>query len=138
MKRINNASILILMFVFLMNSVIFSQKPKGKNIVEAELINNSIAALNHNIDGVVESALYVMLTIKNAFPERNFSVIEKQIEKLIINGDSPNIRYKAYLTSIYYKHYDWFKDVDLRDRENTASAFKSISERLNGIILASN
>lgn len=138
MKRIKNTSILILMFVFLMNSVIFSQKPKGKNELDTQLINKSIAALNHNIDGVVESALYIMLTLKNAFPERNLSEIEKQIDKLIINGDSPNIRYKAYLASIYYKHYNWFNDIKLDDRENTASAFKSISERLNGYILAAN
>lgn len=138
MKRLKNLLIVAMMLLLTMNSVIFSQKPKGKNELDTQLINKSIAALNHNIDGVVESALFIMLTLKNAFPERNLSEIEKQIDKLIINGDSPNIRYKAYLASIYYKHYNWFNDIKFDDRENTASAFKLISERLNGHILAVN
>ena len=86
----------------------------GQNNLNPEKINqNFIKGLTHENPGVVESSIKIVIFMKAAYPEADYSDIIDQLEDLITEGANKNIRLKALIASDYLRNfgqYNWLKD----------------------------
>ena len=97
---------------------------------------NYAKALKSDNDGMVESAIFHSMKYKLYHPEQNISVVEKQIEKLVDNGKSQAIRYKAYLASEFMQNETLMSRIKKADYKDAEEFFKMLSEELSTNLLA--
>lgn len=71
-----------------------------ERLTEAEA--NYANGLASDNDGLVESSLYYALQLRLMYPERDFSRLEKAVDKLVANGRTTAIKYKALLASTVF------------------------------------
>ncbi|KAA3618583.1 MAG: hypothetical protein DWQ05_06390 [Calditrichaeota bacterium] len=64
-------------------------------------------------EGVVESSLLFILQLTAAFPEKNYAVLEEKIDSLAAQAQSENVRYKAFIVSIFVKNPAWLAEVKI-------------------------
>jgi hypothetical protein len=72
--------------------------------LEKGLIHN----LNSDVKGVVESSLYNAVNYKIAYPEFNSERVNEILARIVNEGETHSLRYKAYLSLAYYKNPDRF------------------------------
>lgn len=74
---------------------------------EKELFNRLERGLVHNlksdVKGVIESSLYNAISYKIEYPEFDSEKVKEIISRIVLEGESHSLRYKAYLTLAYYK-----------------------------------
>ena len=69
-------------------------------------------SLNSDNEGIVESALFYVLKFKLTYPGLDVSEIGERINEVAQNGDTPEIRYKAYIAVNYLNNPDWLINVN--------------------------
>jgi hypothetical protein len=124
---------LILTLIAAVSFAAFAQTEKTVESAPA----NYIKALKSDNDGMVESAIFHSLKYKLYYPEQNTSDLEKQIEKLVENGKSNEIRYKAFLANEFMHNDTLMKGIQKADYKDAAEFFKMLGEQLNEHLLAS-
>ncbi len=96
-----------------------------------------VQALFHENPGVVESAMKCLVRLKMDNPKINCERELKQIDYLAVNGMTPSIRYRAFLTGMYMRHSDMIPKQDkYQQMRNDDEFFISLSTDLNSHILA--
>ena len=60
-----------------------------------------VISLGYDNIGVVESALYCVVTLHYEFPHRDFRRIKEAVDDLSMNSETPLIRYKANVAKMY-------------------------------------
>ena len=105
---------------------------------EKRCVDQIQSALKSENEGVVESAIFISLSLKNYFPETNIGKIVNKINDLVTDGSTPVIKYKAQLASLYFTYPALFSDIKISSKGNPDAYFKMISERLVNTSLASN
>jgi hypothetical protein len=123
-----------LMVVILFSANLFAKS----NPAEKRCVDQIQSALTSENQGVVESAIFVSLSLKNYFPEVNFGKVVNKLNDLVADGGTPVIKYKAQLASLYFSYPALFSDIKINTKENPDTYFKMISERLVNNSLASN
>ncbi|MEX0646437.1 MAG: hypothetical protein WEA56_08270 [Balneolaceae bacterium] len=68
--------------------------------------------LSSDVNGVLESTFYNAVSFKIIYPEFSSNKVLDKIRKVALEGDSHQLRYKAYLTLAYYTNQDQFSSPE--------------------------
>jgi hypothetical protein len=108
----------------------FSTVEKHRATDLAKVVCSYTAALKTGNDGVIESALSHLVRMKLFVPEMQCPELRQEIARLAMNGATPTIRYKAYLTSLVFDAPQLFKAESARNYEGPEELFTSVASRL--------
>ena len=97
---------------------------------------NYNVALKHEVQPVVESAIFNIMALKSFYPDYNYNQLIKTLEQLIENSSSETVRYKAFLALTYIKNSRWFPQYQFLGEINQEIIFKDISEKINHKLLS--
>jgi hypothetical protein len=93
-------------------------------------------ALRSDIDGVVESSITYATVLRIAAPQLNMNAIRAEINDLAANGETPVIRYKAYLATIVFQDPQEFESavgsVSPESNQFFSTVADQVSKRLFG------
>lgn len=101
-----------------------------------------VFGLGSDVKGVVESTLHNAISYKVAYPEFDSEKALQRINRIAVEGDTHNLRYKAYLTLAYYKNQELFDTPEtlmtVIDNRNQDKIFFYLQEELQSSQLTSN
>ena len=97
---------------------------------------NFINTMDSDINSLVESAIFNMIIFKSKYPEWNYKDIQNKLNKLAVDGNSLQIRYKAQLVSMFISNPEMFQNIEVIDKDNPAKYFRLISDKLQNEIVA--
>jgi hypothetical protein len=123
---------LILALIVAVSFAAFAQTEKTVESAPA----NYVKALKSDNDGMVESAIFHSLKYKLYYPEENTAKLEKEIEKLVENGNSDAIRYKAFLAAEFMQNYTLMNRIKKADYKDAGEFFKMLGKELNEHLIA--
>jgi hypothetical protein len=126
---------IVLLFVF--TTGIFAQVPTAEQFIN-KAKKNYLLSMDSNYNSVIESAIFVSMEMKDRYPEFDYSKLVDRFNELAIEGNTPTLRYKAQLASLYFNFYPMFSDIKIVNKENPEMFFKKISERLEQLPVAVN
>jgi hypothetical protein len=104
-----------------------------ERLTEAEA--NYANGLASDNDGLVESSLYYALQMRLTFPERDFTRLEKAVDKLVANGRSVGIRYKALLASTVFAAPGIIDRGSVEDIADSDRLFSVVANQLESKLL---
>lgn len=130
MKTKNGTKLLIAIILFGVSTASLAQEPTERKSFQDRIIKNALVAMNHELPSMVESSLFVVIEVKNKFPNEDYRKIIDKLNDLAENGKTMSIRYKAQLASLYYKYQDEFKEIDFKQVDNPDKCFKMISGKV--------
>lgn len=138
MKTLRLTGLFLVLFLLTATTKSFAQGPEvnTKFIDKAKV--STLYSLKSDYNSIVESTMFVLLQLKNRFPESDYNKLVNKLNELALEGETPTIRYKAQLTSLYYNFYNLFSDINITDRENPEQYFSLIANKLENKSLASN
>jgi hypothetical protein len=112
---------------------------KNYSAADMERLDKSYAnSLSYPNNNVVESALATVTMIKLDVPADEFSLITEKIDDLVTSGETPVIRFKAYLAEMVFSDPGMFREEAVRQYENTDALFSALAERMTKTLLSSN
>ncbi len=79
-----------------------------------------IKCLNNYHQGVVESAIFCVVKMKNSHQDVAYNKIIRVLNRLSHSGDNAAIRYKANLANIYLKNETLMAKLDLSEANDGA------------------
>lgn len=123
---------LILILILAVSSAAFAQTEKAIENAPA----NYLKALKSDNDGVVESALFHSMKYKLYYPEQNTAKLERETEKLVENGNSDAIRYKAFLANEFMQNNTLMNKIEKADYKDAGEFFKMLGKELNEHLIA--
>lgn len=133
MKAVKTIALLLVLLLF-GTSLNFAQTPEKTKLVTVNLLSS----LEHEVNGVVESSIYNTLFLQKYFPGADMNKVINKLNEVAKDSDSPSIRYKAQLASLYLAYYNNgelnFEDYKV-DREKL---FQKIAYELESSLLVSN
>jgi hypothetical protein len=87
-----------------------------KTTLDAKLADRLERSLLHGLSsdvyGIIESSLFNVVEFKIAYPEFSSERVERQISKIVSEGSSHSLRYKAYLTLTYMRNQSDFNSPE--------------------------
>jgi hypothetical protein len=98
---------------------------------------NYLKALKSDNDGMVESAIFHSVKYKMYYPEQYTAKLEKEIEKLVEDGKTEAIRYKAFLANQFMQNSNLLSKIEKDNYKDKDEFFKLLGEELNDYFLAS-
>src|SRR5690554_3781268 len=101
MKTVKSISLLFVL-LFLATGLNFAQGPEKTKLVTVNLINS----LEHEVEGVVESSIYNTLFLQKYYPDADINKVIKKLNDVAKDSESPSLRYKAQLASLYLAYYN--------------------------------
>jgi hypothetical protein len=111
---------------------------KNFSAADKERVDKNYAiALSADNNGLNESALAVVAMVKLDLPEEEFSMIKKEIDRLVTNGTTPVIRYKAYLAKAVFANPAMFKEEAARRYSDRDVFFSALAGRMTKVLLSS-
>lgn len=124
---------LSLLFVALLSVGLAAQSPE--NVKNAP--KNFEKALKSGNAGLVESAIFHSLKFMIFYPEQDVTKLKKQITRLVKEGETRNIRYKAYLASQFLNNPDLLATIEKEDYKDADRFFKMLGDTLQESVLVS-
>jgi hypothetical protein len=88
-------------------------------------------------DGINESALAVVAMVKLDLPADEFSMIKGEIDRLVTNGATPMIRYRAYLVKAVFANPAMFKEEAARQYSDRDEFFSALAGKMAKVLLSS-
>jgi hypothetical protein len=85
---------------------------------------------------IVECGLAQVAMLKLAQPNCKNNPIKNKVDELAIHGDTPAIRYKAYLTSMVFEHPELFVYEKYGSYNDGNELFTALAQRLQTEALA--
>ena len=101
----------------------------------AEAETNYANGLASDNDGLVESSLYYALQLRLMYPERDFSLLEKAVDKLVGNGRTTAIKYKALLASTVFASPSIIDRGSVEDIADNDRLFSVVANQLESKLL---
>jgi hypothetical protein len=128
------------MVVFLLlafSATIFAQTPKNEQLLNKAKVNY-LRTLNSDYNSIVESSIFITMEMKNRFPEADFDKLIDRLNELAVEGNTPTVRYKAQIASLFINFHGMFSDIKFTEKDNPEKYFKEISDRLTQFPVAVN
>jgi hypothetical protein len=92
-------------------------------------------ASNHN--GIIETSLAIVTMVKLDMPTSEFPKVKDEIDNLAIKGETPSIRYKAYLAGAVFANPAMFKEVTGHQYSNSDALFSAVADKMTKTLLSS-
>ncbi len=124
---------LSLLFVALLSVGLAAQS--AENLKNAP--KNYEKALKSGNAGMVESAIFHSLKFMLFYPQEDVAKLKKQITRLVKEGETRNIRYKAYLASQFLNNPDLLATIEKEDYKDADRFFKMLGDTLQESVLVS-
>lgn len=102
----------------------------------ARFERNFVSSLEYPADCIIEAGLAQVAMLKLAQPQTECNKLRRRVDELAIHGESPAIRYKAYLTSMVFDHPDLFVYEKYGEYESGEQLFTALAQRLEKEALA--
>lgn len=118
-----------LMLVFVFSTATFAQTLNQEQFINTAKANY-LRSLKSDVNGVVESTIFILIEMKERYPELNYNNVVEKLDELVSEGNTPTIRYKAQLASLYIKYTNVFAGLKIKDKSNPDGYFKELSNRL--------
>lgn len=125
--------LLTVFFAVMLSAAVFAQ---GAKVIE-KAPKNFENALKSDNDGLVESAIFLVVKFKLFYPEEDIKKVEKQIDRLVSDGSTGAIRYKAYLASEFLKNGELLANIAKEDYKDADGFFKMLADELENSLLVS-
>ncbi|HQV31684.1 MAG TPA: hypothetical protein PKV71_07400 [Calditrichia bacterium] len=122
----------IIFIVALLSINVFGQSQK---VLEAGVVNLE-KALASDVNGLVASGIYTIVKMKMAHPDLKMETLHHKMKKLVVNGATAEIRYKAALAVQYLENPWMFRDVKLAECQNPVAMFTRMATVLEEELLA--
>jgi hypothetical protein len=100
-----------------------------------KLERHLLVSLHHDVEGVVVTALREVAKIKLAQPNCSSDAIASRVRDLVREGDTPAIRYKAYLASIVLSAPHSFESEGWADFRSDEQFFTALARKLETLAL---
>ena len=111
---------------------------KNFSAADKERIDKNYAvAMSMDNDGINESALAVVAMVKLDLPADEFSMIKGEIDRLVTNGATPMIRYRAYLVKAVFANPAMFKEEAARQYSDRDEFFSALAGKMAKVLLSS-
>lgn len=138
MKEIRRTVLAIMISTLALSSTIFAaiSQPVNKKIEKAE--QGFLYAMSSEQAGVVENSIFISMELKCRYPEFEFKKVQAKLNALAVDGETPVIRYRAQLASLYYSNFSLFADIKIDDKDNPEKTFRAIIDRIENYRIASN
>lgn len=130
MKASKSVKVLTTVLILSVTTNLFAQNPSSQKSVINQITTNSLYGLKSDYSSVIESTLFVILQVKDRYPNANYDKLIDRLNELAIDGKTPSIRYKAQLASLYYNYHDLFAEIKFVEKENPDKYFKMIAEKI--------
>jgi hypothetical protein len=108
----------------------FSTLEKHRLTNLEKVVCRYVDALKSENAGVKESALSHLVRMKLFVPELRCPNAEQEIAALAIKGETPTIRYKAYLASLVFDMPQVFATEKIRNFEDPEHLFGNVATKL--------
>lgn len=125
---------LFVTMVVLFSMAVFAQSEK---VIE-NAPDNYLQALRAENGGVVESAIFHSLKFKLFYPEQNTDKLDRELSKLIKEGNTASIRYKAFLVTQCINCEELLTKIEKEDYKDADKFFTLIAQKVNNYLLAAN
>ncbi|KAF0151537.1 MAG: hypothetical protein FD143_1836 [Ignavibacteria bacterium] len=135
MKALRISTLAIVIGILTLSSTLFASETEKEKV--ERILKNFLFALQFDNTGVVESAILNSMELKARYPEYDFKRVQDKLNALAIDGETPVIKYRAQLASLYYSNYTLFGNITFEDKENPERIFSAIIDRLEHIHLVS-
>jgi hypothetical protein len=111
---------------------------KNFSAADKERIDKNYAvAMSMVNDGINESALAVVAMVKLDLPADEFSMIKGEIDRLVTNGATPMIRYRAFLVKAVFANPAMFKEEAARQYSDRDEFFSALAGKMAKVLLSS-
>ncbi len=126
------------MMTVVFTSAMMAQTYSSSNISKAERgKKNYMMGLRSSNQGLVESAMMQVAKIKMIAPTARFEDVKNVIDSLSVYGDTPSVRYKAYLAANVCDNPTWFAKEGYNPEEDVDEFFGLVAVQLQERILGS-
>jgi hypothetical protein len=98
---------------------------------------NYTMGLRSSNQGLAESAMMQVAKIKMIAPTASFEDVKNIIDSLSVYGDTPSVRYKAYLASNVCGNPTWFEKKAYLGYQDNDEFFAAVAAQLQERILGS-
>jgi hypothetical protein len=97
---------------------------------------NFLGSLNYpDCSEIIECGLAQVAMIKLAQPQTPLRKLKNKIDELIANGETPDVRYKAYLANVVFEHPEYFIFEKYGTYADGDELFAALAERLQKKLL---
>jgi hypothetical protein len=118
---------------------VFADLKSYENCNMKRFEKNFLGSLNYaDCNEIVECGLAQVVMIKLAQPETGLKTLKRKIDELIVKGETPDVRYKAYLTSAVFERPLLFSDEKYGMYVDGDELFTAIALKLQRTLLAEN
>jgi len=135
----------IFTFLILTSTLVIPKSSLPDNKKMEIALDNCVLALNSGVTGMVESTLFMIMVCKEKYPDLDYKKIIIELSSLSVEGETPVIRQKAFISKTYLENSDWFENLSFQKSENQdeylyneAGYFREINERIQNKIFAMN
>jgi hypothetical protein len=123
--------IFAMLFAIIFSMAVFA---RGADVVE-KAPQNYLKALKSGNPGLVESTLFHVVKFKLFYPGQDTQKLEKQAGRLVTEGGTRTIRYKAYLACEFLKNEDLLVNIEKEDYKDGDIFFKMLADELENLML---
>jgi len=93
-------------------------------------VPNYYKALNSDNHGMVESAIENLVKLKVQSPDLDFSKVIKKLDQLTEDGQTIQIKYKAFVANLYLESPEKFNWITSEDKEKQVKLFDTMFAQL--------
>ncbi len=138
MKAFDGVKILVALVLLSATTNVFAKAPKPIKSFDQKYVNQFVYSMDHGVPAIVESSLYVVLQLKDKFPDENYNKLIDKFDNLVNDGPTLSIRYKAQLAKFFFTNYNFFKGIDTFNKTNPEEVFKQIANKIETNAVAVN
>ena len=138
MKTFDGVKILVALVLLSTSTNLFAKAPKPIKSFDEKYVNQFVYSMDHNVPAIVESSLYVVLQLKDKFPNENYDKLIDRFDNLMNDGPTLSIRYKAQLAKFFFTNYNVFKGIDTFNKSDREEVFKQIANKIETNAVAVN
>ena len=122
-----------ILLVFLFTLSAFSANREEVNVQDEmkTAVENYNLALKSQNDGLVESAILMVMRVKMMQPELNYKRVLSELDKLTLNGETFVIRNKAFIAGNYLRSYIAYPLNPGANYVDAYHEFTELSESIN-------
>lgn len=138
MKALRISTLAIVISILALSSTLLASTPETEKTKVEKNLKNFLLAMSCENTGVVESSIIICVELKALYPQHDLKKVEDKLNSLAVDGETPVIRYRALLASLYYSNYPIFANLKIVDKDNPEKTFRAIIDRIENYRIASN
>ncbi len=138
MKAFDGVKIFVAIVLLGASTNILAKAPRPERSFEDKYVKQFVYSMDHSVPAVVESSLFVVLQLKNQYPNENYNEIIEKLDNLANSGPTLSIKYKAQLARLFFTNYSYFKGINTSSKNGADEVFKKIAEKIENNTIAVN